>query len=126
MIDKSQELKLQLLKVNLKQDWNLDSELWNEEFNLDYRFQDTFLQLSYVFNKFSNQELNDLIILTNTRKSNDFNIDLVIEIDNYINSCVQYINYELNGDISKYFKKFKKETCFSYEQKIKMLLRTLK
>ena len=28
-------LKLNILKENLKQDWNLDTDLWNEEFPHD-------------------------------------------------------------------------------------------
>ena len=27
-------LKLKILKENLKQDWNLDTDLWNEEFHM--------------------------------------------------------------------------------------------
>ena len=68
MIDLYQELKLKLLKSNLKKDWNLDNKFWNEEFEMDYRYQDTYFQLSHVFNTFSNNELNNLIILTKSEK----------------------------------------------------------
>ena len=125
MIDTSQELKLKLLKVNLSQDWNLDNKLWNEEFNLDYRFQDTYLQLSYVFSTFSDEELRHLITLTNSDRQISFNVDLIIEIDHYINSCVDYINYELKGNVDDYFKKYNKNTCFSFEKKIKNFLKNL-
>lgn len=125
MIDFSQELKLKLLKSNLKQDWNLDNEFWNEEFEMDYRYQDTYLQLSHVFNTFSNNELNRLIILTKSEKKLQFNIDLKIEINNYIKSCVKYINYELDGNIEEYFKKFKNNSYFHYEKNIKFILKSL-
>ena len=32
-------LKLKILKENLRQNWNLDSDLWNEEFPHDFRFK---------------------------------------------------------------------------------------
>lgn len=126
MIDFSQELKLKLLKSNLKQDWNLDNKSWNEEFEMDYRYQDTYLQLSHVFNTFSNKELNDLIILTKSEKKFGLNVDLKAEINNYIKSCVKYINYELDGNVEEYFKKFKNNSYFNYENNIKSIINLLK
>ena len=58
-------LKLNILKENLKQDWNLDTDLWNEEFPHDYRFEDTYLQLSFVLRDFNIDELKHLISITN-------------------------------------------------------------
>ena len=48
MIDTFQELKLKLLKSNLKQSWSLPNEIWNEEIPHDYMYEDTYLQLSFV------------------------------------------------------------------------------
>ena len=58
-------LKLKILKENLKQNWNLDSDLWNEEFPYDFRFEDTYLQLSFVLRGFNIDELKHLISITN-------------------------------------------------------------
>ena len=52
MIDTFQELKLKLLKFNLNQNWTLPNETWNEEIPHDYMYEDTYLQLSFVFNTF--------------------------------------------------------------------------
>ena len=41
MIDTFQELKLKILKFNLKQKWNLPTETWNEEIPYDFMFEDT-------------------------------------------------------------------------------------
>ena len=61
MIDTFQELKLKLLKFNLNQNWTLSSEMWNEEIPHDYMYEDTYLQLSFVFNTFTQNELLQLI-----------------------------------------------------------------
>ena len=34
-------LKLNILKDNLKQNWNLDTDIWTEEFPHDFRVEDT-------------------------------------------------------------------------------------
>jgi len=54
-------LKLEILSKNLKQNWNLDTDLWNEEFPHDYRFEDTYLQLSFVLRDFN---MNELVLLS--------------------------------------------------------------
>ncbi len=125
MIDSFQELKLKLLKKNLKQEWNLASDLWNEEFPNDYMFEDTFLQLTFVFNTFTQCELLKLVNLTEDHSKIGINKNIVIEITNYINSCVTYINFEMKNETEEYFKKFKKNTCFFYEKKIKQLLKDI-
>tara|TARA_B100000242_G_C42733246_1_gene342253 strand:+ start:163 stop:546 length:384 start_codon:yes stop_codon:yes gene_type:complete len=122
MIDSFQELKLKILKHNLKQNWNLSSEFWNEEMPQDYMFEDTYLQLSFVFNTFDKNDLLELFKLTKDENFIGINKDLLIEINSYINSCVDFINYEIKGETKKYFKKFKKNSCFSYEKKIKKYL----
>ncbi len=122
MIDTFQELKLKILKFNLKQNWNLPSETWNEEIPYDYMFEDTYLQLSFVFNTFSQNELLKLTILTKNEGYRGINKNLLIEINNYVQSCANFINYEIKGETEKYFQKFKKNSCFSYEKKIKMYL----
>ena len=65
MIDTFQELKLKLLKFNLNQNWTLPNEIWNEEIPHDYMYEDTYLQLSFVFNTFTQNELLKLIKVTN-------------------------------------------------------------
>ena len=50
-------LKLNILKDNLKQNWNLDTDIWNEEFPHDFRFEDTYLQLSFILRDFNIDEL---------------------------------------------------------------------
>ena len=50
-------LKLDILKKNLKQNWALDTDIWNEEFPHDYRFEVTYLQLSFVLRDFNMNEL---------------------------------------------------------------------
>ncbi len=41
-------------------------------------------------------------------------------INNYIKSCVDYLNHEIDGNTEEYFKKFNKnDNCFSYEKRIK-------
>ena len=125
MIDTFQELKLKILKFNLKQNWNLPSETWNEEIPYDYMYEDTYLQLSFVFNTFSQDELLKLIKLTEGINPNNINKNIFIEINNYIKSCVNFINYEISGETEKYFRKFKKNSCFSYEKKIKMYLNSI-
>ena len=126
MIDNFQELKLKLLKFNLKQNWNLPNEMWNEEIPHDYMYEDTYLQLSFVFNTFTQDELLQLIKLTNNEKIDGINKDILIEINNYIKSCVNFINYEINGETEKYFQKFKNNSCFSYEKKIKTYLNSIR
>ena len=125
MIDTFQELKLKLLKFNLKQNWTLPNEMWNEEIPHDYMYEDTYLQLSFVFNTFTQNELLQLIKLTNNETIDGINKNLLIEINNYIKSCVDFINYEIKGETEKYFQKFKNNSCFSYEKKIKMYLKTI-
>ena len=125
MIDTLQELKLKLLKSNLKQSWCLPNEIWNEEIPHDYMYEDTYLQLSFVFNTFTQDELLQLIKLTNNETVEGINKNLLIEINNYIKSCVDFINYEIKGETEKYFQKFKNNSCFSYEKKIKMYLNSI-
>ena len=125
MIDTYQELKLKLLKFNLKQNWILPNEMWNEEIPHDYMYDDTYLQLSFVFNTFSQDELLQLIKLTNNETVKEINKNIFIEINNYIKSCVNFIDYEINGETEKYFQKFKKNSCFSYEKKIKTYLNSI-
>ena len=42
--------------------------MWNEEIPHDYMYEDTYLQLSFVFNTFTENELLQLIKLTNNEK----------------------------------------------------------
>ena len=126
MIDTFQELKLKLLKFNLNQNWTLPNETWNEEIPHDYMYEDTYLQLSFVFNSFTENELLQLIKLTNDETIDGINKNLLIEINNYIKSCVNYINYEINGETKIYFQKFKNHSCFSYEKKIKTYLKSIR
>ncbi len=126
MIDTFQELKLKLLKSNLKQNWSLPNEIWNEEIPHDYMYEDTYLQLSFVFNTFSQDELLQLIELTNKEPVEGINKNILIEINNYIKSCVNFINYEIKGETEKYFQKFKNNSCFSYEKKIKTYLNSIR
>ena len=95
MIDTFQELKLKLLKFNLKQNWILPNEMWNEEIPHDYMYDDTYLQLSFVFNTFTKNELLQLIKLTNHKSVGGINKNILIEVNNYIKSCVNFINYEI-------------------------------
>ena len=126
MIDNFQELKIKLLKFNLKQNWTLPNEIWNEEIPHDYMYEDTYLQLSFVFNNFTQDELLQLIKLTNNEIVNDINKNIFIEINNYIKSCVNFINYEIKDETEKYFQKFKNNSCFSYEKKIKTYLHSIR
>ena len=117
-------LKLNILKENLKQDWNLDTDLWNEEFPHDYRFEDTYLQLSFVLRDFNIDELKHLISITNIFDIKNYNHDISTLINNFVRSCVEYLNYEIEGKSDEYFKKFdKNNNCFSYEKKIKNALK---
>ena len=125
MIDTFQELKLKILKFNLKQNWNLPNETWNEEIPHDYMYEDTCLQLSFVFNAFSQDELLQLIKLTSHNSIDGINKNILIEVNNYVKSCVNFINYEMRGETEQYFQKFKKNSCFSYEKKIKTYLNTI-
>ena len=77
MIDTFQELKLKLLKINLKQNWSLPNEIWNEEIPHDYMYEDTYLQLSFVFNTFTQDELLQLIKLTNNETIESINENLI-------------------------------------------------
>ena len=118
--DEITSLKLMILQNNLKQNWNLDSEVWNEEFPYDYRFEDTYLQLSFILRDFNVEELNDLCLVTNVFDINKFNHTISTLINNYIKSCVDYLNYEIDGKTEEYFMEFNKNNnCFSYEKKIK-------
>ena len=80
MIDTFQELKLKLLKSNLKQSWSLPNEIWNEEIPHDYMYEDTYLQLSFVFNTFSQDELLQLIKLTNNETFDGINENSEVRI----------------------------------------------
>ena len=126
MIDTFQELKLKLLKFNLNQNWTLPNEIWNEEIPHDYMYEDTYLQLSFVFNTFTQNELLKLIKVTNDETIDGINKNLLIEINNYIKSCVNFINYEIKGETEIYFQKFKNNSCFSYEKKIKNYLNSIR
>ena len=126
MIDNFQELKLKLLKFNLKQNWTLPNQVWNEEIPHDYMYEDTYLQLSFVFNNFTQDELLQLIKLTNSEIVDGINKNILIEINNYIKSCVNFINYEIQDETEKYFQKFKNNSCFSYEKKIKTYLNSIR
>ena len=118
--DEITSLKLMILQNNLKQNWNLDSEVWNEEFPYDYRFEDTYLQLSFILRDFNVEELNDLYLVTNVFDINKFNHTISTLINNYIKSCVDYLNHEIDGKTEEYFMEFNKNNnCFSYEKKIK-------
>ena len=125
MIDTFQELKLKLLKFNLKQNWTLPNEMWNEEIPHDFMFEDTYLQLSFVFNTFTQEELLQLIKLTNNETFDGINKNILIEINNYIKSCANFINYEIKGETEKYFQKFKKNSCFLFEKNIKKYLNSI-
>ena len=91
----------------------------------DYMYEDTYLQLSFVFNTFSLDVLLQLIDLTNNETVVGININILIVINNYIRSCVNFINYEINGETEKYFQKLKNNSCFSYEKKIKTYLNSI-
>ena len=118
--DEITSLKLMILQNNLKQNWNLDSEVWNEEFPYDYRFEDTYLQLSFILRDFNVEELNDLCLVTNVFDINKFNHTISTLINNYIKSCVDYLNHEIDGKTEEYFMEFNKNNnCFFYEKKIK-------
>ena len=113
-------LKLDILKKNLKQNWALDTDIWNEEFPHDYRFEDTYLQLSFVLRDFNMNELKHLISITNLFDIKNYNHEISTLINNYIKSCVDYLNHEIDGNTEEYFKKFNKnDNCFSYEKRIK-------
>jgi len=117
-------LKLEILKENLKQDWNLDTDLWNEEFPHDYRFEDTYLQLSFVLRDFNIDELKHLISITNIFDIKNYNHDIATLINNFVRSCVNYLNHEIEGKSDEYFKKYDNDNnCFSYEKKIKDALK---
>ena len=116
-------LKLTVLKDNLKQNWNLDTDLWNEEFPYDFRFEDTYLQLSFVLRDFNIDELKHLISITNLYDVKNYSHDISTLINNYIKSCVDYLNHEIDDNTDEYFKKFSNDdNCFSYEEKIKLAL----
>ena len=116
-------LKLNILKDNLKQNWSLDTDIWNEEFPHDYRFEDSYLQLSFILRDFNIDELKHLIYITNLFDVRNYNHDISTLINNYIKSCVEYLNHEIDGKADEYFKKYdKNNNCFSYEKKIKEAL----
>ena len=50
--DDIKALKLRVLKDNLKQNWNLDTDLWNEEFPHDFRFEDTYFTIKFCSKRF--------------------------------------------------------------------------
>ena len=113
--DDIKALKLRVLKDNLKQNWNLDTDLWNEEFPHDFRFEDTYLQLSFVLRDFNIDELKHLISITNLFDIKNYSHDISTLINNYIKSCVNYLNHEIDGNTDEYFKKFNNNNnCFSY------------
>ena len=80
-------LKLNILKENLKQNWNLDTDIWNEEFPHDFRFEDTYLQLSFILRDFNIDELKHLIYITNLFDVRNYNHDISTLINNYVKSC---------------------------------------
>ena len=121
--DDIKSLKLAVLKDNLKQNWKLDTDLWNEEFPHDFRFEDTYLQLSFVLRDFNIDELKHLISITNLFDVKNYSHDISTLINNYIKSCVDYLNHEIDGKTGEYFQKFNNNNnCFSYEKKIKKSL----
>ena len=121
--DDIKALKLRVLKDNLKQNWNLDTDLWNEEFPHDFRFEDTYLQLSFVLRDFNIDELKHLISITNLFDVKNYSHDISTLINNYIKSCVDYLNHEIDGKTDEYFQKFNNNNnCFSYEKKIRKSL----
>ena len=121
--DDIKSLKLAVLKDNLKQNWKLDTDLWNEEFPHDFRFEDTYLQLSFVLRDFNIDELKHLISITNLFDVKNYSHDISTLINNYIKSCVDYLNHEIDGKTDEYFQKFNNNNnCFSYEKKIKKSL----
>ena len=65
-----------ILSKNLKQNWNLDTDLWNEEFPHDYRFEDTYLQLSFVLRDF-NIKFKEIMVKKN---SSDFIYFIIISL----------------------------------------------
>ena len=85
MIDTFQELKLKLLKSNLNQIWTLPNEIWNEEIPHDYMYEDTYLQLSFVFNTFTENELKQLIKLTNNEKIVESQPATLVEAEAFYN-----------------------------------------
>ena len=118
-----QQKIIPVLKDNLKQNWNLDTDLWNEEFPYDFRFEDTYLQLSFVLRDFNIDELKHLISITNLFDVKNYSHDISTLINNYIKSCVDYLNHEIDDNTDEYFKKFSNDdNCFSYEKKIKLAL----
>ena len=65
-------------------------------------------------------ELKHLISITNLFDIKNYNHEITSLINNYIKSCADYINHELDGKTEEYFKKFNKNNnCFSYEKRIK-------
>ena len=116
-------LKLNILKDNLKQNWSLDTDIWNEEFPHDYRFEDSYLQLSFILRDFNIDELKHLIYITDLFNIRNYSHDISTLINNYVKSCVEYLNHEIDGKAVEYFKKYdKNNNCFSYEKKIKEAL----
>ena len=82
--------------------------------------KDTYLQLSFVLRDFNMNELKHLISITNLFDIKNYNHEITSLINNYIKSCADYINHELDGKTEEYFKKFNKNNnCFSYEKRIK-------
>ena len=76
-------LKLKVLKENLKQNWNLDTDIWNEEFPHDYRFEDSYLQLSFILRDFNIDELKHLIYITDLFNIRNYSHDISTLINNY-------------------------------------------
>ena len=83
-------------------------------------------ELSFVLNTFTQDELLQLVKITSNDNVDGLNKDIFIEINNYIKSCVNFINHEIEGETEKYFQKFKKNSCFSYEKKIKTYLNSIR
>ena len=90
-------LKLEILSKNLKQNWNLDTDLWNEEFPHDYRFEDTYLQLSFVLRDFNMNELKHLISITNLFDIKNYNHEIatLIFLHHHLYSVVLPFFYDL-------------------------------
>ena len=82
--------------------------------------------MSFILVDFSMDELKDLSSITNVFDIKKFNHTISSLINNYVKSCVDYLNHEIDGKTEEYFKKFdKNNNCFAYEKKIKHELNKL-
>ena len=64
--------------------------------------------ISAIYKKIELKKNNIKKILSDLRddKINGINVNLFIEINNYVKSCVDFINYEIKGETEKYFQTF--------------------